>query len=122
MLKVKPEYSSFVGNVVFRELGYADMELASIEIGRRGYEFKKQYIDKIENKRKNIVLPDILDFKGVITKSLEEFGIISECDNLVELYGIIKKSKIRYRLSLEDINPMFSRCFSKTSLILKYNN
>lgn len=121
LIKVKPDFSSFVGNVVFRPLKLADMELASIEIGRRAYEFKKQYIDKIEKQRKNIIFPSEEDFKESITQSLEELGIDSVFDNLKDLYYFLKKSKFRYRLSLEDINhPVFSRCFSQRSLILNY--
>ena len=123
MLKVKPEYSSFIGNIIFRDLRYSDMELSSIEIGRRGYEFRRQYIDKIEKQRNNIIAPDMADFNSIINQSLEELGINAVCENLRELYYLLKKSKIRYRLSLDEIShPMFSRCFSKTSLILKYNN
>jgi len=39
LLKVKPEYSSFIGNFLYRSLNLPDMILASIEISRRGYEF-----------------------------------------------------------------------------------
>ena len=39
LLKVKSEYSSFIGNFLYRSLNLPDMVLASIEIGRRGYEF-----------------------------------------------------------------------------------
>ena len=39
LLEVKPEYSSFIGNIAYRELGLPNMELSSIEIGRRAYEF-----------------------------------------------------------------------------------
>ena len=46
-IKVKPEYSSFIGNFLFRHVTkMPDMVLASIEIGRRGYEYSSQYIDK----------------------------------------------------------------------------
>ena len=34
LLKVKPEYSSFIGNFLYRSLNLPDMILASIEIGR----------------------------------------------------------------------------------------
>lgn len=123
LIKVKPEYSSFVGNIVFRGLRLADMELSSIEIGRRGYEFRKQYIDKIERQRNNIIVPDVADYIDKITQSLEELGVDSVCENLRELYYELKKAKCRYRLSLDEVtHPMFSRCFSKASLILKYNN
>ena len=62
VMLAKPNYSSFVGNFLFRDLKLPDMALASIEIGRRCYEFKVQYIDKTKDKRKNIVLPDVNDF------------------------------------------------------------
>jgi hypothetical protein len=39
LLKVKPEYSSFIGNFLYRSLNLPDMVLASIELGRRAYEF-----------------------------------------------------------------------------------
>ena len=38
-IEVKPEYSSFVGNFLFRSLNLPDMCLAAFEIGRRTYEF-----------------------------------------------------------------------------------
>ena len=123
LIKVIPSYSSFIGNVVFRGLRLADMELASIEIGRRAYEFKKQYIDKVEKQRKNIVFPSEEDFNGLISQSLEELGLSFDLSNLKGLYDFLKKSKFRYRLSLDSVvHPMFSRFFSKRSLILKYNN
>ena len=39
LLKVKPEDRSFIGNFLYRSLNLPDMILASIEIGRRGYQF-----------------------------------------------------------------------------------
>lgn len=94
------------------------MELASIEIGRRAYEFKKQYIDKTEKQRKNIIFPNEKDFKELIIQSLEELDVNLVFTSLRELYSFLKKSKIKYRLSFE--SQMFSRCFSYKSLILKY--
>ena len=38
-LKVVPQYSSFIGNFLYRGLKLPDPILASIELGRRGYEF-----------------------------------------------------------------------------------
>ena len=46
LLKVKPEYSSFIGNFLFRNLNLPDMILSSIEISRRAYEFYNQYVIK----------------------------------------------------------------------------
>lgn len=120
VMLAKPNYSSFVGNFLFRDLKLPDMTLASIEIGRRCYEFKVQYIDKTEDKRKNIVLPDVDDFNDRYVKSLEEFNIPGEIKDLVGVYNFLKKSKSRYRLSLDDLSHLeFSRCFSNKSKIKK---
>ena len=103
IIKVKPEYSSFVGNFLFRHVtNMPDMVLASIEIGRRGYEFSSQYIDKTKNKKKNIVLPNIYDFDDLYTKSLEEFSIEEKPDNLLSLYSYIKNAKMTYRVPISN--------------------
>ena len=78
-----------------------DMVLASIEIGRRRYEYSSQYIDKTKNKKKNIVFQDISDFDDLYTKSLEEFSIKEKTDNLSALYFyIFYKSMCRKILHL----------------------
>ena len=97
VIKVKPKYSSFIGNFLFRHVtNMPDMVLASIEIGRRGYEYSSQYIDKTKNKKKNIVFPDISDFDEFYTKSLEEFSIKEKLDSLLALYSYIKNTKMTY--------------------------
>lgn len=119
VILAKPNYSSFVGNFLFRDLKLPDMVLASIEIGRRCYEFKTQYIDK-KDKRKNIILPEVNDFNDRYVKSLEEFNIPGEIKDLVEIYNFLKKSKSRHRLSLDDLSHLeFSRCFSNKSKVKK---
>ena len=116
----KPNYSSFVGNFLFRDLKLPDMTLASIEISRRCYEFKTQYIDKTKDKRKNIILPDVNDFNDRYVKSLEEFNIPVEIKDLDKIYYFLKNTKSRYRVSLDDLNHLkFSRCFSNKSKIKK---
>ena len=96
------------------------MVLASIEIGRRCYEFKTQYIDKTKDKRKNIILPDVNDFNDRYVKSLEEFSIPGEIKDFVEIYNFLKNAKSRYRVSLDELNHLeFSRCFSNKSKFRK---
>ena len=120
VLFAKPNYSSFVGNFLFRDLRLPDMTLASIEIGRRCFEFKSQYIDKTKDKKKNIILPDVNDFYDRYIKSLEEFNIPGDVKDLIGVYNLLKKSKSRYRLSLDDLSHFeFSRCFSNKSKIKK---
>ena len=120
VMLAKPNYSSFVGNFLFRDLKLPDMTLASIEISRRCYEFKTQYIDKTKDKRKNIILPDVNDFHDRYVKSLEEFNIPGEIKDLVKIYNFLKNAKSRYRVSLDDLNHLeFSRCFSNNSKVKK---
>ena len=120
VMLAKPNYSSFVGNFLFRDLKLPDMTLASIEIGRRCYEFKSQYIDKTKDKKKNIILPDVNDFNDRYIKSLEEFNIPVEIKDLDKIYYFLKNAKSRYRVSLDDLNHLeFSRCFSNNSKVKK---
>ena len=118
LLKVKPEYSSFIGNFLYRSLNLPDMVLASIEIGRRGYEFYNQYISKTKQIKKNIVKPDLSMFNRLYLKSLEEFKLQSTYKDLVELYYFFKKSKLKYRLSIDQFNLQFSSFYSNASLIV----
>ena len=109
LLKVKSEYSSFIGNFLYRHLNLPDMVLASIEIGRRGYEFYNQYISKVKEIKKNIIRPNLSMFNKLYLKSLEEFKLQPIYKDLIELYNFFKKSKLKYRLSIDDFNLQFSR-------------
>ena len=118
LLKVKPEYSSFIGNFLFRGLNLPDMVLSSIEISRRAYEFNCQYISKTKNIKKNIIQPNISDFRDLIIKSLEEFNINEKFESLIDIYYFFKKSKLMYRLSLDRFKDLkFSRLNSLKSNI-----
>ena len=117
LLKVKSEYSSFIGNFLYRSLNLPDMVLASIEIGRRGYEFYNQYISKVKEIKKNIIRPNLSMFNKLYLKSLEEFKLQPIYKDLIELYNFFKKSKLKYRLSIDDFNLQFSRFTSYKSYI-----
>ena len=117
LLKVKPEYSSFIGNFLYRSLNLPDMILSSIEIGRRGYEFYNQYISKTKDIKKNIIRPNLSMFQKLYFKSLEEFNLQPIYKDLIELYYFFKKSKLKYRLSIDDFNLQFSRFTSSKSYI-----
>lgn len=98
-LKVIPSYSSFIGNFLYRGLNLPDPILSSIEIGRRGYEFNAQYIDKTKEKSKTIVQPSLQKFDDLVSKSLEEFGIKESFKDLIDLYYLFKKDpKMMYRV------------------------
>ena len=120
LLQVKPEYSSFIGNFLFRTLNLPDPILASIEISRRGYEFYNQYITKVKEIKKNIIQPKIDQFRNLWIKSLEEFDLKDNWLDFKQLYLYFKKSKLKYRLSIDN-NLQFSRVFSGKSQLSVYN-
>ena len=102
ILEVIPNYSSFIGNLVYRSEKLFDPCLSSIEISRRGYEFNHQYILKDKDKKKNIVQGNFDEDKVVYIQSLEELGISEQFSSFQELYDKVKKSKARYRFPLEN--------------------
>ncbi|EAJ2432178.1 hypothetical protein CJY16_03340 [Campylobacter coli] len=110
-LEVQPQYSSFIGNLVYRVHQLPDYVLASIEIGRRGYEFYHQYILKDKKMEKNIIFRNYEKDKNLYNLSLEEIGIKESFNSFMEMYSFIKNSKTRYRVSLDDIDS--SRVFRK---------
>ena len=93
MIEVKPEYSSFIGNFLFRSLNLPDMVLASIELSRRGYEYFNQYITNQKEQKKNIVQPNINDFNEFWRMSMEELSLEFSGNSLIELYNFIKSKK-----------------------------
>jgi len=113
ILKVIPNYSSFIGNLVYRDERLFDPCLSSIEISRRGYEFNHQYILKDKEQKKNIVFGNFDEDKEVYAQSLEELGISGEFSSFQELYDKVKKSKVRYRFPLDLCNYAV---FSKNSI------
>ena len=117
LFEVQPNYSSFIGNFLFRDLNLPDMVLASIEISRRCYEFYNQYVIKTKEIRKNIIQPEINDFYERCIKSLEEFGVTGEFKDFKNLYDFFKNSKMMYRVSLDCLNPKFFSLKSTKSLV-----
>ena len=110
-LEVIPNYSSFIGNLVYRVHKLPDYVLASIEISRRGYEFYHQYILKDKKMEKNIVFGNYEKDKDLYYLSLEEIGIRESFSSFMEMYSFVKNSKVRYRVSLDDLDS--SRVFRK---------
>ena len=113
LVEVQPQYSSIIGNLVNRSLELPDPVLASIEIGRRGYEFSCQYIFKRRQCRKTVVFPKLESVKESIILSLEELGIDSTgINDWKDLWSVVKKSKMKYRFPLLD--RLSSSPFSKS--------
>ena len=123
-LEVKPEYSSFVGNIIFRSLNLPDQVLSSIEISRRGFEFRHQYVLKDKLQIKNIVKIDINNnevFKELYIKSMEEFNIKENFKDIVDTYYYFKRnSKLLYRVSLDNFSKSFREFLTKQTRLLVY--
>ena len=123
-LEVKSEYSSFAGNIIFRSLNLPDQVLSSIEISRRGFEFKHQYILKDKDVKKNIVKIDINNnevFKNLFIKSMEEFNVKESFKDIIDTYYYFKRSsKLLYRVSLDNFSKSFREFLTKQSRLLVY--
>ena len=119
LAEVKPQYSSVLGNLIYRSEKLPDMILSSIEIGRRGYEFASQYLLNTKSKQKNIIFPEFEKVKEKIALSLEEIvksqtgaslSGLNNFNSYEELFSGLKKSKLKYRFLLEQCKN--SRVFS----------
>lgn len=127
--EVMPQYSSFIGNMLFREIDQPDMVLASVEIGRRAYEYHNQYVTKTKEIKHNILQPDRYDFKNQLEKSMEEFDLQDTESSLVDIYYGIKAkkdhpllkgdpNKVRLRMDCLKHHPTVKRMFSVKSMTL----
>ena len=100
--EVVANYSSFEGNLIYRETGLPDMCLSSIELGRRAYEFYHQYVVKDKPKESNIMIDTSSKAHDRIVQSLEELHYDLVFDSIISLYNQIKTRNLKYRVQLED--------------------
>ena len=103
LIEIKPEYSSIIGNLVNRSLNLPDPVLASIEIGRRGFEYGTQYIYKRRPHKKTVVFPSFDLVKQVVSISLEEIGaIVPKLKKWEDVFSLVTNSEEKYRVPLSD--------------------
>jgi len=120
LYKVVANYSSFEGNLIYRDTGLPDMCLASIELGRRAYEFHHQYSKKDKPINKNIMFDISAEAKTKIVQSLEELNYSGAFDDIKSLYIQIKNSGLKYRVQLEDsiLKAVYSKKNIKSMVLL----
>lgn len=99
--EVVANYSSFEGNLVYKETGLPDMCLASIELSRRAYEFYHQYVIKDRSVLKNIMFDTSEKCRARIRQSLEELKYFDNFKDIKSLYRQIKALNLKYRAPLE---------------------
>ena len=114
-IEVKAQYSSLIGNLVYRNEKLPDECLASIEIGRRGFEFSTQYIFNRRQRQKTVIFPQVDAVKNQLSISLAEIGVdVPVITNWKDIYSAVKKSEKKYRFSISDaINAHSDSLFSK---------
>ena len=123
LIEVKPEYSSIIGNLVNRKLNLPDPVLASIEIGRRGFEYSSQYIYKRRPIQKTVIFPSFDVVKQIISLSLEELGVIvPTLEKWEDVFQLVKNSEVKYRVPLSN-TQLDSPCskFYKRKYLTVYN-
>lgn len=115
LVEVQPQYNSYIGNLVFRQEHLPDECLASIEIGRRGFEFATQYIFNRRPHQKTVIFPKLELVKNQLTLSLEELGIdVPNFDCWKDILSVVKESKVKYRFSTSDAQSLYTEgLFSK---------
>ena len=121
-IEVQPKYSSFIGNLVYRNEKLPDECLASIEIGRRGFEFSTQYIFNRRQRQKTVIFPQVDAVKNQLSISLAEIGAdVPVIANWKDIYGAVKKSEKKYRFSMSDAlkehsDSLFSKFYNQKYL------
>ena len=121
-IEVQPQYSSFIGNLVYRNEKLPDECLASIEIGRRGSEFSTQYIFNRRQRQKTVIFPQVDAVKNQLSISLAEIGAdVPVIANWKDIYGAVKKSEKKYRFSMSDAikehpDSLFSKFYKQKYL------
>lgn len=124
LVEVQPQYNSYIGNLVFRQEHLPDECLASIEIGRRGFEFSTQYIFNRRLHNKTVVFPDLKLVKNQLALSLEELGIdVPSFDDWKTILSAVKESKKKYRFSTSDAQVwhkegLFSKFYKRRYIIV----
>ena len=115
LVECQPQWNSYIGNLIFRQECLPDECLASIEIGRRGYEFTTQYILNRRPHKKTIIYPELKLVKSQLIQSLEELNIdIPNFDSWKNILFVVKKSKMKYRFSTSEAQDLHSESlFSK---------
>lgn len=115
LVEVQPQYNSYIGNLIFRQEHLPDECLASIEIGRRGFEFATQYIFNRRPHQKTVIYPKLELVKNQLIQSLEELNIdVPNLDSWKNILSVVKESKKKYRFSTSDAQKIHSEgLFSK---------
>jgi len=116
--KIIANYSSILGNSLYRNLKLPDMILSSIEISRRCQEFNLQYIKKSKKVTKNIIFPNLTEkVRNLLNQTMEVLGNKFQFETINNFCYFLKKNfKNKYRVPL-DLTRVFRQKHLKYQLI-----
>ena len=124
LIEVQPQWNSYIGNLIFRQEYLPDECLASIEIGRRGFEFATQYIFNRRLHQKTVIYPKLELVKNQLILSLEELGVdVPNFNSWKDILSVVKESKMKYRFSTSEAQichaeGLFSKFYKQKYLIV----
>lgn len=116
--KVIANWSSILGNSLFRNNNLPDMILSSIEISRRAQEFNLQYLKKNKELQKNIIFPNLTEeVRKCISQTMEVLKINFQFDKISDFcYSLKKNLGNKYRVPLDN-SRVFRQRHNKYQLI-----
>ena len=117
--RVIANWSSVLGNSLYRDTKLPDMILSSIEISRRCQEFNLQYLKKQKEKQKNIIFPSLTEkVRNLLIQTMEVLNIKFQFDKVSDFcYSLKKNLGNKYRVPL-DTSRVFRQKHLKYQLIL----
>lgn len=121
--KIIANWSSVLGNCLYRNLNLPDMILSSIEISRRAQEFSLQYLKAEKEKQKNIVFPNLTEkVRKSLIQTMEVLKSEFQFENVSDFCFLLKKNfGNKYRIPL-DSSRVFRQKHMKYQVILFNKN
>jgi IS605 OrfB family transposase len=110
-VEVLPYYSSQIGNIVFGDDHTPDMIASSIELARRGY---KKF-------QKNWFYPNFEYYKDVLNEQWKQTLVLNNISCWKELFLLIKNSKLKYRILIDEAKEFCQNSFRRSSYKSKVN-
>ena len=120
--RVVANWSSVLGNTLYRNTNLPDMVLSSIEISRRAQEFSLQYLKQQKEKQKNIIFPNLTEkVRKLLIQTMEVLDCNFQFEKVNDFcYSLKKNLGNKYRVPLEE-SRVFRQNYIRFQVIL-FNN
>ena len=117
--RVIANWSSVLGNTLYRNTNLPDMILSSIEISRRAQEFSLQYLKQQKEKQKNIIFPNLTEkVRKLLIQTMEVLDCNFQFEKVNDFcYSLKKNLGNKYRVPLEE-SRVFRQNYLRFQVIL----